>query len=189
MRRRPDPDPDRPQPDFRAVVRAGTVRLAEWYPYLADGGPMGNLLRLRARAKVAVADLTVLRDADGLADELVVTFHAGDTPAARATLLGWAATLGYRRAWLPDEVVGLDPCGGGTARTRCDACRMEWVDGAPEFWLAARHSGRFPLGCPLCGHDLPQWGRWPATTWPGGTAGRSRRARVPDSPGVGGPRT
>lgn len=189
MRRRPDPDPDRPDPDFRAVVRRGTVRLVEWFPYLADGGPLGNLLRLRARAGVAVADLTVLRDDEGLADELVVTFHAGDTPAARVTLLGWAAAIGYRRAWLPGEVVDLEPCGGGPARTRCEACRMEWVDDAPGFWLAARHSGRFPTQCPLCGHDLPQWGHWPATTWPRGVDAPSRRGHLSDSPRVGGPRS
>lgn len=121
------------------------------------GGPFAVLIEARGRAGVAFADLTVVRD-DDTASELVAAFLICDTPAARATLASWAATIGYRRLWLPDQVLEL-PAGplGGTATVVCPGCRARWIDAATDFWLGVRRVGHFPTVCPLCGGDLPQW--------------------------------
>lgn len=142
-------------PDFRATVHRGHVHLVDWGPWLADSGPMGMLLA-RLRNGVAIADLSVLRDGDNAA-EVMVNFAHGDTPLARSTLLHWAASVGYRRVWLPDAVVDLDVIAGGTATTRCTSCRARWEDSDTEFWLSVRRTGRFPTVCPICGSGLPQW--------------------------------
>lgn len=149
-------------PDFRATVLRGGVRLVDWGPWLADGGPMGMHFR-RLSAGVAIADLTVLRDADETATEIVVEFRRGDSALVRATLERWAASVGYRRLWFPDALVHLDPAAGGTAATRCTCCRATWCDDDHDFWLSVRKSGRFPTLCPLCGSDLPQWEATPCT--------------------------
>jgi hypothetical protein len=86
-----------------------------------------------------------------------VDFLAGDRADHRETLLAWAATVGYRRAWLAGEVVELEPRAGGTAETVCTGCRARLTDSDPGFWLMVRRSGRFPCLCPLCGSDVPQW--------------------------------
>jgi hypothetical protein len=148
-------------PDFRATITPDELRVIDWGPWLVDGGPLAEAFRGRARKGVSIADLTVVRERDDVEDapvaELIVAFHAGDTPAARAQLAGWAATVGYRRIWLPQDVRELDPAAGGAARTRCTCCRKKWANDEARFWLAVRAAGRFPALCPLCGSDLPQW--------------------------------
>jgi hypothetical protein len=143
-------------PDFRATVHSTRVRLVDWAPYLARAGPLQTLLHARGRAGFAIADLTVLRD-DDVAGELIVDFIAGDAPAHRDALAAWAATVGYRRVWMPGEIRELEPCAGGMATTTCTGCRARLTDADPGFWLMVRRSGRFPAACPLCGCDLPQW--------------------------------
>ncbi len=143
-------------PDFRVAIRRGAVRLVEWQPWLAGGGPLATLLHGRARAGVALADVTVLRE-DDLAAEVIVRFLAGDRPGPRAALAGWAQDVGYRRLWLPGEVLELAAPVEGRAATRCTGCGARFVDGQPEFWAQVRRMGHFPTGCPLCGSDLPQW--------------------------------
>src|SRR3954447_26257619 len=67
-------------PDFRATVRRdGNVRLVDWGPWLAAGGPLYTLLEARARAGVAIADLSIIRDheGEGVAVELIVDFRGG----------------------------------------------------------------------------------------------------------------
>lgn len=142
-------------PDFRATIHRGRIRIVDWGPWLADSGPMGMLLT-RLHNAVSIADLTVLRDGD-TATEVVATFCHGDTPEARAVLTRWAASVGYQRIWLPDHVADLDPAAGGTASTRCTCCRATWADSDADFWLSVRRTGRFPTLCPICGSDLPQW--------------------------------
>ncbi|MEA2227843.1 MAG: hypothetical protein QOF04_1473 [Solirubrobacteraceae bacterium] len=143
-------------PDYRLTVRRGAVRAIDWHPWLATGGPMGMLLRARDRAGVAIADLTVIRDGD-VAAEALVRFLAGDRRAAREALGRWAADVGYRRLWLPGEVVELPGPAEGLAETRCSGCAARFADADPGFWQSVRACGRFPAMCPLCGGDLPQW--------------------------------
>ena len=106
---------------------------------------------------VGIADLTIIRDEDRVALEVVVTFRCGDAPGHRATLTDWAARVGYRRVWFDGEVSELDPAPGGQAQTRCTGCRTRLVDADASFWGFVRHRGVFPTACILCGSDLPQW--------------------------------
>jgi hypothetical protein len=143
-------------PDFRLTVHRRRVLAIDWHPWLVSGGPMTTMLAERGRAGVAIADLTVIRE-DELATEAIVRFLTGDRPAARTTIAAWAGAVGYRRLWLPDDVVELPGPAEAMARTRCGACRARLCDDGPEFWQHVRSVGRFPAGCPLCGADLPQW--------------------------------
>lgn len=146
-------------PDYRATIRRRRVTLTHWGPWLAGGGPAGNLVRQRAEDGIALADLTVVRDETGLADEVVVDLLCGDTPEVRASVVSWAGAAGYRRVWLPDVIADVhgDPRVGGLARTRCGNCGVRFADDDPDFWVGVRRSGIFPAMCPLCGGDLPQW--------------------------------
>jgi hypothetical protein len=149
---------DHNTPDFRATLRPrGPVRLVEWGPWLAAGGPLHTLLDARAQAGIAIADFTVIRDSDGTARELIIEFLAGDSPQHRATISTWAAGVGYSRVWFPGDVADLDPVPGGPAETRCTGCRVRLVDSDASFWEFVRHHGAFPATCVLCGSDLPQW--------------------------------
>jgi hypothetical protein len=145
-------------PDFRATVRRdGSIRLVDWGPWLVAGGPLYTLLDARARAGVAIADLTIVRDDAGVAVELVVGFRCGDSLAHRAALCAWAARVGYRRAWFDGHVEDLEPAPGGAAQTRCTGCGTRLVDADASFWDFVRRRGAFPTACVLCGSDLPQW--------------------------------
>jgi hypothetical protein len=143
-------------PDYRLCVRRDTVRAIDWSPWLAAGGPMTMLLAARGRAGVAIADVTVVRDGD-LVTEAVVRFLTGDGPGPRAAIANWARDVGYRRLWLPDDLIELPGPAEAPAETRCTGCGARFVDGAPGFWAGVRAAGRFPAMCPLCGGDLPQW--------------------------------
>jgi hypothetical protein len=149
---------EREPPDFRATVpREGTLRLVDWGPWLAGGGPLHTLLDACGRAGVGIADLTVIRDDAGVAVELIAEFRCGGIPAHRDALRAWAAAVGYRRVWLEGDVEDLVPAPGGTAQTRCTGCRARFVDGEASFWDFVRRRGAFPTACVLCGSDLPQW--------------------------------
>ena len=145
-------------PDFRVTLRRdGVVRLVDWGPWLTTGGPLHTLLDARGRAGVFIADLTVVRDDDGAAAELVVDVRCGNRPAQREALVQWATHVGYRRLWMDGEVVELAPTPGGRAETRCSGCRVRLVDADVSFWEFVRQRGAFPTSCCLCGADLPQW--------------------------------
>ena len=145
-------------PDFRVTIRRdGIVRLVDWGPWLTTGGPLNTLLQARGGAGVCIADLTVLRDDDGAAVELVVDLRCGDRPAHRQALEAWATSVGYRRLWVGEDVVELAPYPGGRAETRCSGCRVRLVDTDVSFWEFVRARGAFPSACCLCGADLPQW--------------------------------
>lgn len=146
------------EPDFRATVRRdGTLRLTSWMPWLAAGGPLYTLLEGRGRAGVAIADLTVIRDDDRVAVEVIVEFRCGGVAEHRAALRDWAARVGYRRVWFDGEIADLDPAPGGAAQTSCTGCRARLADAGPSFWQFVRRHGAFPTACVLCGSDLPQW--------------------------------
>jgi hypothetical protein len=146
-------------PDFRATVqRSGAVRLVPWAPWLRSTGPAYTLMGARDRAGVAIADLTVVRDDEGIAREVIVEFHSGGSDMHRAALCDWACAVGYGRVWFDGEVVDLDPTAGGPVTTCCTGCGQRFVDGrSGDFWHTVRRSGLFPLACSLCGADLPQW--------------------------------
>ena len=73
-------------PDFRVTVRRdGTVRLVDWGPWLAGGGPLHTLLDARGRAGVGIADLTVIRDNEDVAIEVVVDFRCAGQPSTAAS--------------------------------------------------------------------------------------------------------
>lgn len=149
---------DQELPDFRATVRRdGTVRLVDWAPWLAGGGPLHTMLDARGRAGVGIADLTIIRDDAEIAVELIVDFRCGGESAHRGALMMWAQQVGYRRAWFDGEISELAPAPGGPAHTRCTGCRVRLVDADPSFWEFVRHHGAFPTTCFLCGSDLPQW--------------------------------
>ncbi|MGO9960943.1 MAG: hypothetical protein ACLP50_34035 [Solirubrobacteraceae bacterium] len=155
-------------PDFRvAIRRSGVVRLVDWTPWLAASGTLYVLFDGRGRAGVAIADLTVLRNHAGVATEVIVDFRCGGSRWHRDVLCGWAASVGYRRAWFDEAVVELEPAPGGTARARCSGCGALLADNGAAFWDFVRHRGAFPTACVLCGSDLPQWSPAQETIGPG----------------------
>jgi hypothetical protein len=88
------------QPDFRATVqRSGVVRLVPWGPWLESTGPAYTLMAARNRAGVAIADLRVIRDDEGMASEVIVEFHSGGSDIHRVALIHWAHTVGYTNAF------------------------------------------------------------------------------------------
>jgi hypothetical protein len=147
------------EPDFRVTVqRSGAVRLVPWAPWLRSTGPAYTLMAARDRAGIAVADLTVVRDGEGIAREVIVEFHSGGSDTHRAALCHWACAVGYGRVWFDGEVVDLEPTAGGAVTTCCSGCGQRFVDGrSAHFWHTVRCSGLFPPACSLCGSDLPQW--------------------------------
>ncbi len=151
--------PDSCRPEYRATITRNRLVVVGWGPWLWASGPPPELRGRLAGDGVALADLTVIRDPRGLAHELVVEMLCGDGPESRAALVRWAPTVGYHRVWLPDEVVdfGDKALVGGTARTRCRNCRERFAADDPDFWVTVRGMGAFPVACPLCGGDLPQW--------------------------------
>lgn len=154
----PDEEDPTEMPAFRATIQpSGDIRIIDWGPWLATGGPMFTMLDARARAGVAIADLTVIRNDEEVAVEVIVEFLTGDRLAARAALTAWAELAGYTRAWFDGEVVELDPVPGGRAQVRCTGCLARFVDGGPSLWEYVRCHGAFPKACTLCGSDLPQW--------------------------------
>ena len=156
-------------PAFRATIQPdGVIRIIDWGPWLVTGGPLYTLLDARSRAGIAIADLTVIRNEEEVAVELVVEFLTGDRPASRASLTDWAELAGYTRAWFDGEVVELRPAPGGRAHVRCTGCHARFVDGGASLWEYVRCHGAFPKACALCGSDLPQW-----------TAVGARRRRAP----------
>ncbi len=151
-------------PDFRATIRPdGVVRLVDWHRGLVTWGPLASLLDARGRAGVTIADLTVERELDeegdpsGDAREVIVTFLTEPTPPAVRALKDWAALVGYERIWLPGDVSDLQPTGGGAVSTRCSGCRNPLSERHEDFWNHVRQWGHFPMSCPLCGADIPQW--------------------------------
>lgn len=158
-------------PTFRATIRRdGLVRLVDWHAGLVTWGPLSNLLESRSRAGVTIADLTVEQEFDEDGEplnpnaELTVTFLTRPTGKATRALTDWAALVGYSRIWLPDGIHDLEPTAGGRVSTHCSACRHRLTEAHADFWAFVRNIGHFPMACPLCGADLPQWTAAPPAT-------------------------
>ena len=166
------------EPFLRATIAGGELTLNPPLTGTITGGPAAMTFeRLR---DVVLVDLRHAGEDD---EELVVTVPPNAPPvdrAARRVLSEWAALVGYRRLWLPDRVLELDPPPTGTASVRCPTCASVWADGSPQFWAAVRRNGHFPGYCPACGGSLPEW-RPARTAQPprcaaGGTPGGGRRS-------------
>jgi len=156
---------------LRATIADGEITLNPPLSGTITGGPASmTFARLRG---VAIVDLR-FAGADG--DEVVATVppNAPRLPrAARRVLAAWAALVGYRRLWLPDSVVELEPPPPvGTASVRCPTCTSVWADDSARFWTVVRESGHFPGFCPACGGSLPEWRLARPGAPRGGAAGR-----------------
>jgi len=157
---------------LRATIADGEITLNPPLSGTITGGPASmTFARLQG---VAIVDLR-FAGADG--DEVVATVppNAPRLPrAARRVLAAWAALVGYRRLWLPDSVVALEPPPPvGTASVRCPTCTSVWADDSARFWTVVRESGHFPGFCPACGGSLPEW-RLARVAEPRGTAAGRR---------------
>jgi hypothetical protein len=156
---------------LRATIADGEITLNPPLSGTITGGPASmTFTRLQG---VAIVDLRFTGEDD---DELVATVPPNAPRlgrAARRVLGDWAALVGYRRLWLPDSMVELEPPPPvGTASVRCPTCTSVWADDSPRFWTVLRESGHFPGFCPACGGSLPEWRLVPAAAPRGTAAGR-----------------
>jgi hypothetical protein len=131
-------------PMCRATIRDDVLTLNRWRP--------GLLERVEVPDGVVLADLTVLNG-----DELLVEWVGGG--AAAGVVLEWAVVVGYRRVWLPEQVVDVgDSLVPETeAEVTCPTCGVTWSDGSPDFWAGVRRYGYFPGVCMACNGSLPEW--------------------------------
>jgi hypothetical protein len=141
---------------LRATIAHGELTLNPPLGGTIRGGPASmTFARLDG---VVLVDLRYAGEDD---DELVVTTPPNAPAigrAARRVLTDWAALVGYRRVWLPDAVVDLEPPPPvGTATVRCPTCTSVWSDDSEGFWATVRENGHFPGYCPACGGSLPEW--------------------------------
>jgi hypothetical protein len=148
-------DPE-PEPFLRATITQDRITLNPPLRGTITGGPASMTLgRLEG---VVLVDLRHAGEDD---DELVASVPTNAPPmtaAARRTLTRWAALVGYRRLWLPDRVLELDPPGSRrTAAVECPTCTATWSDGSDSFWATVHANGHFPGYCPACGGSLPEW--------------------------------
>jgi hypothetical protein len=152
-----DDDLDR-GPFLRATIAGRRITLNPPLSGTITGGPAAMAL-----ARLDGVVLVDLRHAGEDDSELVATVPPNAPPlraAARRVLADWAALVGYRRLWLADRVVDLDPPAPvGRAAVRCPTCASEWADCSTQFWAIVRANGRFPGYCPACGGSLPEWHR------------------------------
>jgi hypothetical protein len=144
-------------PDYRAVVRGSEIRLCAWRPHLIGDGPVGSLVTEAADDEVVIADVAIHKGARDAAEVIVSPAIGGLGESAKASVTLWAASVGYKRLWFPNELIELPQWEPGTARVDCPACGAHWEDDSPEFWNFVREVCAFPVSCLLCGGDLPQW--------------------------------
>ena len=153
-----EPDADNEGCTYRATFANGCLTLNDWTPALANAGPIANHFRGRAEEGVAIADVTVIRNAHGEPEGIVDFMTHGDQGAAEDALIAWAQLVGHRRIWLEGRVVDTDglPASGAVGAT-CPTCGAHWEEHNLEFQTYVRSQGVFPSWCPLCGGTLPQW--------------------------------
>lgn len=141
---------------LRATIAGGALTLNPPLAGTITGGPAS--MTLERLDGVVLVDLRQAGEDD---DELVATVPPNAPPigrAARRVLRDWAALVGYRRLWLDDAVIDLEPPPPvGTATVRCPTCTSVWADGSEDFWAMVRANRHFPGYCPACGGSLPEW--------------------------------
>jgi hypothetical protein len=147
----------RPDLFLRATIPGDRITLNPPLRGTITGGPASMTLA-RLESGIVLVDLRHAGEDD---DELVASVPPNAprlTAAARRTLARWAALVGYRRLWLPDRVLELDPPAAlRTAEVECPTCTATWADGSESFWAMVRANGHFPGYCPACGGSLPEW--------------------------------
>jgi hypothetical protein len=145
------------RPILRATITRDRITLNPRLRGTITGGPAAMTLA-RLPSGVTLVDLRHAGEDD---DALVATVPPNAprlAAAARRTLARWAAVVGYRRLWLPDRVIELDPdAAPRTAAVECPTCTATWSDDSDDFWAAVRAAGHFPGYCPACGGSLPEW--------------------------------
>lgn len=151
-------------PFARATITPDVLTLNAWNPGLIGLGLRHQLLDGLADGKV-LADLRIERREGG--NELIVEVIAGDLAGGTAArLLAWACDVGYRRVWLPERIVCLEPDQQplGISRAECPTCGVSWNNESTDFLAQVRRSGWFPGWCNACGGSLPEWTLEPADT-------------------------
>lgn len=148
-----------PQPKYRATYRKKRLMIMPFFPSMIVMGPSSGWFRKREQAATVIADLTAHESASG--PELSITYYAArrNRPAAELAIAEWAASVGYRRLWLPDGLLELEAIVSDEDRAsvKCTTCGHTWSDGGSQFWSMVFEQRAFPIFCPLCGGDLPQW--------------------------------
>ena len=149
---------DQLNPWCRATVAGDAITLNPWTPMLLRSGPAAMTLERLSERGVALADLYA--EGEPCEEELFVKYVARlRTETSDDALVAWAQTVGYRRVWLPDRVIDLDPAEAdvGLAETSCRTCGLEWRDDSEAFWSTVRTAGAFPGFCLACGSSMPEW--------------------------------
>src|SRR3954447_12439451 len=163
---------------LRATIAGGELTLNPPLRGTIRGGPASMTF-----ARLDGVVLVDLRHAGEDDEELVATTPPNAPPigrAARRVLTDWAALVGYRRVWLPDAVVDLEPPPPiGTASVQCPTCASAWSDGSEGFWATVRRNGHFPGYCPACGGARRGGSRAPAARRPAGSGAGAGAARRP----------
>jgi len=149
---------DLPAPSYRATVRNGMLFITDWAAVLVSREKLraGSSGSVSEGAKIL--DLMIIGE-DG--DELIAaySFDSDEPGNVDQTLLDWAGHVGYRRVWLPHQVVDIAPSPEqiGTATLTCPTCSQEYTGDGPDFWLSVRQARIFPPFCVACGCEVPQW--------------------------------
>ena len=153
-----DDEHELPIPAYRATIRGGRLTITDWAPSLMSQERLKEMSRGSASVEATIVDLAVVGEAG---DELVAVHHAEGNGLEEVdqAVVEWAGHVGYRRVWLPSQVVDIEPSPGqiGTARLTCPTCAMEYRSDGAEFWLKVRELGMFPPICMACGCEVPQW--------------------------------
>lgn len=143
-------------PFLRATVTRDRIWLNLPVPGLITCGPVSmNLERLQGRS--VLVDLRVVGEGDELAASIPPNAPRIDRRSS-SKLANWAAVVGYKRLWLPGQVIELaEPEELLAARVECPTCGSEWADSSPSFWEMVRGCGHFPGYCSACAGSLPEW--------------------------------
>ncbi len=171
----------RPAPTWRATIRGGRLMLTHWAPWLVQGGPQTKLLTERGQAGITIADLTVHGEDGRRGQRPLLRRRHASSSEAEEVLIEWATRVGYRRIWLSDRLVTIEPEPDKIGTRIGPLSRPARPPGAtPRRSSGSRvkHSGLFPKWCPVCGCELPQWERSRPSSPPAGKEARRRRGLV-----------
>lgn len=111
------------------------------------------------RQPLTIADLTIVYSVEGGREIFADLLIDHDPKAGKAALVGWAASVGYRRLWLPSGMIDLSTSFGtaDSATAVCRVCGTRYLESHSDFWGNVMIQGGFPVTCRLCGAQMPQW--------------------------------
>ncbi len=145
-------------PTYRASVRNGRLSLTDWDPVLLSQTMLNAGIPGLSERQATIVDLIIVGEEE---DELIAVLsdQRDEVKTAVQVLLAWAGFVGYRRIWLPDRVVNIEPSPDqiGVATLTCPTCLSEFSAEGPDFWLGIRKAKSFPKFCLACGCEAPQW--------------------------------